>query len=257
MSIATELALARKTKAEIAKAIDEMGVKMPAGTAFGEYPDFIRKIGMSDWGILYTTDFPDGKKITEADYNTLTGIKNTDFALSFGNVPRANVTGFDFGIMPTAVPDGFLYGCNNLSSPITIPENITKIGNNFLSGCTTFNSQLKLPEGLLTIGDQFMLGCVEFAQPLTLPESITTIGSTFMVNMNNFTGILEINCPYSVQGSEMGVISVMPDEDPPIAYTEGVKISGKYANEWKGKLGDITPEFGLPFLRKLIVVEGS
>lgn len=335
MTIASELELLRSTKSNIAEAIRNSGVDMPEDAKFSEYGDYIRQIGMTDWGVLYTTTYPNGKELTEADYLALGGTSG-EYELSFGTVASSEITGFDFGKKPTTTPIFFLYNCQNINRNITIPRNITSIGDfflyyssfnqeivvpgtvksigaNFLSGypinanvtlengietigngflssclslnkpiilpdsitsigrdflssCKAFNNQVILSNNLNTIGDAFMMSCESFNQPLTLPVSVEVIGDEnnslgFMRGMGNFTGVLHVQCPASVikytsYGIRTTLANFIRDNSSiPSAYTQGVKLAGTYAEEWKAKLPDILYSgSGSDYCRKLILV---
>lgn len=201
MTIAGELELLRSTKADIATAIAEKGVEMPADTPFSEYGDYIRQIGMADWGILYTTEYPEGKELTEADYLALGDFNPDGYDLSFDFVANKEILGIDFGKKPTSIPDYFLRSCPKINRPIYIPTNIKTIGDWFLSGSETtqqiimsdsvtsigtmflsstkLGAELILPNSLTEIPPNFLIGAT-INQSLTIPDSVTAIGDNFM-----------------------------------------------------------------------------
>lgn len=137
---------------------------------------------LTDWGMLYTTEYPKGKELTEADYNKLgdPGSATSSINFSFGSVVKDTITRLDFGTKPTFTPTSFMSKCTNFNSPLDLPANLTTINNSFLSGCTAFNSPVVIPNKVTKIGDNFLSSCSEFNQPLSLPSTITSIGSNFL-----------------------------------------------------------------------------
>lgn len=290
MTITNDLELLKNTKADIASAIRENGVEMPEDTPFSEYPKYIKEItkAVTDWGILYTTTYPDGKELTEADYLALGSSNYNDYSLSFGTVPKTEILSFDFGIKPTTIPNFFLSRCANLKSISAIPDGITIIPNGFIQVCKSFNSPVVLPDTVTTIGQYFMQSCVafnspvilssnlkqianyfldgckSFAQPLTIPASVTLIGpanfsASFMRDCDDFTGPLYVACSSSVIQEEDNYnnlsVSISNASSIPPAYAQGVKLTGPYAQNWKDYLGDMPYSgSGSETVRKLTVV---
>lgn len=96
------------------------------------------------------------------------------------SVPKKSVKKFEFGSVPTTIPDNFLCGCHNLEHIDRIPEGITLIGDNFLSNCQSFNDNVILPTSLVSIGGNFLENCTAFNKPLAFPEGMTSIGNYWL-----------------------------------------------------------------------------
>lgn len=135
---------------------------------------------------------------SQAEFDSLAG---TATSMSIGGgtvtVTRArgagnnSIVGLDIGSVINATPPNFLQGCTNFTRPLTIPANVTTIGDYFMYGCTAFNSPLALPDTLATIGNSFMLGCTAFNQSLHtpsggMPTNLTAIGNYFLTGCQNF-----------------------------------------------------------------------
>ena len=66
------------------------------------------------------------------------------------------------------------YGCTNLTS-VTIPSNMTSIGNGMFYGCTSLVSVV-IPSGATSIGNDMFHGCIALSS-VTIPSSVTRIGN--------------------------------------------------------------------------------
>ena len=66
------------------------------------------------------------------------------------------------------------YGCMSLTS-VTIPSNMTSIGNGMFYGCTSLVSVV-IPSGATTIGNDMFHGCIALSS-VTIPSSVTSIGN--------------------------------------------------------------------------------
>ena len=103
---------------------------------------------------------------------------------------RSQITSFKFGSEVEHIPDYLCYGMSSLKS-ITIPNNVTSIGNNTFEGCTGLTSII-IGNGLKSIGDDAFEGCTGLTS-LTLPESLTSIGEYALNQCSNLTTIYSKN----------------------------------------------------------------
>lgn len=298
-TIADELNLLRNTKKEIATAITEMGVEVPESLPFSGYPDLIRELNVThippvggDWGVIYLSSDAMGDNYAytipdEESYNRLASNATTGYysmtdgtqidqsiisAFSFGRKTKSvgnhflalvkNITAIYHTENLETIGDFFCSSCQNLNCPLKL-ENIRTIGNNFLYGAQTFNSQITLGPQLTSIGTNFLGESPAFSQPLSIPSSVRSIGLLeFMNDKPRFVGPLEVNCPVSALGTLMYncLTLLKPTKScTDIGYTQGIKLTGKYAEEWKAALPDLNgvknssttnPKY---FYRKLIL----
>ena len=78
------------------------------------------------------------------------------------------------------------YGCSSLTS-LTLPSNVTKIGESAFEGCSSLTS-LTLPSSVTEIGRSAFEGCSSLTS-LTLPSSVTSIGSSAFYGCSGLTSI--------------------------------------------------------------------
>lgn len=180
--------------------IEEKGGEIPAeknmknlGAAIRSIPDK-PPTPTSNWGILYTSDHPEGIELqTETDWLELATFGSTAaFTINGKSIPITDVTGFEFGSRPTTIKSWFLYGCKNLTYLGQIPSSITKIDYNFLAGCSSFNMPISFPDGITETPGGFLLNGSSFNSLVTLPNSITTIDQGFLRNCANFNQPLNL-----------------------------------------------------------------
>lgn len=84
----------------------------------------------------------------------------------------------------TAIPNQFLYNYSNLVS-LTLPPNITSVGDNFMYGCHSFNKRLILPNSVKTIGRGFLSNSMSFSNglyPFDFPSQLTSISDDFFAS---------------------------------------------------------------------------
>ena len=85
---------------------------------------------------------------------------------------------------------------NCLFANITIPQNVTSIGNSAFEGCQKLTS-LKIPENVSTIGKRAFTGCSNL-EKITIPESVTTIEDEVFFNCKNLTNVTIPNSVKSI-----------------------------------------------------------
>ena len=78
------------------------------------------------------------------------------------------------------------YGCSSLTS-LTLPSNVTKIGESAFSGCSSLAS-LTLPSCVTEIGESAFEGCSSLTS-LTLPSSVTEIGRSAFEGCSSLTSL--------------------------------------------------------------------
>lgn len=91
--------------------------------------------------------------------------------------------------------DGILYNkdasvlicCPGAKESVTIPENVTSIGNVAFSECSSLTS-VNLPNSLISIGDFAFLACKSL-ESITIPESVTYVGARAFFNCDNLISV--------------------------------------------------------------------
>lgn len=114
-------------------------------------------------------------------------------------IPIACIKSYEFGTVPTTIPnyflvassvesvdmshanittigDGFLCGCGYFNSNVDL-TGVTSVGTNFLSKCVLFNGTLGDMSSLTAIGTRFLYNCQVFNHPIQLPSAITSLDS--------------------------------------------------------------------------------
>lgn len=112
-------------------------------------------------------------------------------------IPIACIKSYEFGTVPTTIPnyflvassvesvdmshanittigDGFLCDCGHFNSNVDL-TGVTSVGTNFLSKCVLFNGTLGDMSSLTAIGTRFLYNCQVFNQPIQLPSAITSL----------------------------------------------------------------------------------
>ena len=95
----------------------------------------------------------------------------------------------------STIPANAFRDCTLLNF-ITLPNNLTSIGNYAFYNCSGLIGGLTIPDSVITIGDSAFCNCSGFMGLLTIGESVQTIGNYAFYNCRNFTG--SINIPNSV-----------------------------------------------------------
>lgn len=81
------------------------------------------------------------------------------------------------------IENGILTKYNGLKSTVTIPANVTQIGNEAFKGCTNLTT-VNIPKGVTSIGDNAFEGCRELTT-VNIPASMTSIASNAFYNCDN------------------------------------------------------------------------
>lgn len=253
-------------KIAIKEALEEKGVTV-GDVSLDEYADLVRSIQTggsgeggdgTEYGTIYTTEFPDGKPLAVGDFDKLYGDDQSylkpPIEFSFGTVARDSIVKYSFGKNKTSIGDYFLYYCENLETvegmeqiidsignsflsstsinhPIILNDDITTIGDYFLSGASKFNSLLKLPNNLQSLGSGLLNGASIFNQPLVFPNSLTSIN-------NILVGAQAFNSPIALPASleELdNFLSHVPNFNQPIALPNGLKSIGSFFLNYASK----------------------
>ena len=82
---------------------------------------------------------------------------------------------------------GVFRGCNMLVS-ITIPENITDLGNNAFRGCSSLTSVV-LPSGITAIGQQTFSNCTSL-ETVDIPSNVQSIGRSAFWGCSSLTSVV-------------------------------------------------------------------
>ena len=102
----------------------------------------------------------------------------------FSNAP---VTSFIFGEGVEHIPGSICFGLELLTS-ITIPANVTSIGDHAFDGCYMLNSVV-LGNNVTTIGSYAFDGCSSLTS-VTIPNSVTSIGRNAFYDCSSLTSII-------------------------------------------------------------------
>lgn len=222
---------------------------------------------VEDWGTIYTTEYPEGLKLTSQDeYEELGSVFPPlgNYNVAGQSISRSSITKFRFGNKCTYVPDYFLDNCSNLeillqmNMPTSIGmhvlggtavetidfPNVTEIGDFFFIN-TDHNPTVILGNKLTTIGTDFMYDAAGYNTDLTIPPSVSSIGNDFLNNLNVYTATIYVETTAVPSGSQ----TLTTDDEEKPAYATGITIKGSHAEDWLDALPDSND---LPY-RKLIL----
>lgn len=168
----------------------------------------------AEWAMFSLSSSPDFSdlKYTEfqslEEYNSFADGENEPIRINGGTLERQQIRKYEFGGVPTAVPDYCLSNCDKLVSITEVPEGVVSIGDDFLrySGSSPDGvGRVLLPSTLKTIGDRFLAGPAVTKYPVNIPEGVTSIGASSM-SQNNAGGIFNqpISFPSSVTSMGSG-----------------------------------------------------
>ena len=109
------------------------------------------------------------------------------------------------------------YGCSSLTS-LTLPSNVTKIGESAFSGCSGLTS-LTLPSSVTSIGESAFSGCSGLTS-LTLPSSVTSIGRSAFYGCSGLTSLTLPSSVTSIGWSAFSGCSGLTSLTLPSSVTE-------------------------------------
>lgn len=84
------------------------------------------------------------------------------------------------------IGEQFMYGQNNFTGTITLPDTVEEIGRCFMGNGTRINVPITLPSSLKIIRDQFLGSNTIFNQPLVIPAGVELIENSFMNGCSSF-----------------------------------------------------------------------
>ena len=88
----------------------------------------------------------------------------------------------------TSIGDEAFDGCSGLTS-ITIPDGVTSIGRAAFYGCSGLKGELKIPDSVTSIGGAAFDGCSGLTGELKIPDGVTSIGSSVFSGCSGLTSI--------------------------------------------------------------------
>lgn len=156
MSYQDELQRLVEAKASMRQSIINKGVDVPQNAKIEDFAEYIKQIKASEaeddgteWGTLYTTDYPDGLVLEdEASYQALATSRTDDRSAIMVNgisLAARTVKGYTFGKNCTTIGVSFLRMCTGFDQNLIIPSYVTNIdGIGFMFKCDSFT-------GILTV----------------------------------------------------------------------------------------------------------
>lgn len=150
------------------------------------------------------------------------------------------------------IPAYFLDYCKSLKKLI-LPPYFVNLGLGFLRYCDAFDYPITFSQYMETLGGDFMVGCISFNQDLTLPASLKYASPNFFVSFmyecRRMTSTLYCYAHPGYGTTTPDRVLACSSNVYPM-FTEGVKLAGPYAQEWKNKYEDLQSSV----YRKLILV---
>ena len=127
------------------------------------------------------------------------------------------------------IPTFVFNNCKSLTS-VTIPNNVTSIGDNAFSGCSGLTS-VTIPNSVTSIGSVAFWGCSGLTS-ITIPNSVTSIGSAAFWGCSGLTSILSLNnTPPTCDGTY--VFNNVDKENCVLWVPKGSVAAYWEANGWK------------------------
>lgn len=127
------------------------------------------------------------------DGSTVTVTSHVSGEFAYGDLLIPETVSYDGkNYTITVVSDEAFDGCWGLSSNLSIPSTVTKIGDNAFSYCQ-FTGGLELPDNLTYIGDHAFAYCQWMRGALYIPDSVTYLGEGAFSGCMSFDGTLHIS----------------------------------------------------------------
>lgn len=151
----------------------------------------------AEWAMFSLSSSPDFSDLkyaefqSLAEYNSFANGEYDPISINGGTLERGQIRKYEFGSVPTAIPNYCLSNCNKLISITEVPEGVVSIGNDFLRRSGVYPDgvgRILLPSTLRTIGDNFLQGGSVTKYPVNIPNGVTSIGVDGM-NGGNSGGI--------------------------------------------------------------------
>lgn len=235
------------------------------GSADGEAKLIYKGFGRLDYGygtvIYYTNDaYTEIATVTmrsEDDVAQLCSNARSSASATIGGVtiPFSKIKEVDFTDKVINIGDDFLTEADHLES-VKLSKKLENIGRNFLFGCDRLTVPIVLPNNLQTIGHSFMGHTLyvsgAFSTPLVLPQSLTSINGRFLY-MNKYNLIYpEINVGNlspDILGTQYANSNFATTASTAPGYTTGVRIAGANRAAWLAAIPNLD---GPSYYRKLI-----
>ena len=166
----------------------------------------------AEWAMFSLSSSPDFSDLkyaefqSLAEYNSFANGEYDPISINGGTLERGQIRKYEFGSVPTTIPDYCLSNCDNLISITEVPEGVVSIGNDFLRRSGAYPDgvgRILLPSTLRTIGDNFLQGGSVTKYPVSIPNGVTSIGVDGM-NGGNSGGIFREPVSFPATLTSMG-----------------------------------------------------
>lgn len=212
------------------------------------FPDNITSMGHGVLGHCYDYNLPIkfSNNITSIGASFLCGYPGDAYG-SNSRLSKFNQT-VSFPALLSSFPRGFLKNNGAFNQSISIPTSTTAL-ESFAYNWTVFNQPVVIPNGVTSM-DSCFYRITKFNQNVTIPNSISSITSFFFYQVWDFVSTINFQSvrPTVLDNETLKLRAY--DTSP--AYTNGIKIKGTYANDWKTALPDVLSPYAPS--RKLIIV---
>lgn len=143
------------------------------------------------------------EKVTDAVYSTSLNSENGDFRIEDGVLVEYTGEGGIITIPEevTTIGEGAFYQCSSLKS-VTIPEGVTTIGEEAFYQCSSLES-VTIPEGVTKIGGRAFYQCSSL-ENVTIPEGVTTIAGALFYQCSSLESVIIPEGMTAIEGSAFG-----------------------------------------------------
>jgi hypothetical protein len=128
----------------------------------------------------------------------------------------------------TAIGENALRECSKISNALTIPQGVTSIGAAAFYNCSRLTGNLTLPAGLTAIADNTFYGCSGFRGNLKIPTGVTAVGARAFQLCSGLTALslpqklTSIGDHAFMECSGLTSVSAHNPVPVPVAYLDGV-----------------------------------
>jgi Bacterial Ig-like domain (group 4). len=123
--------------------------------------------------------------VNNVNYSSIGGLLYDKAGTTLIECPRS-ITSVSIPENVTRIGDSAFQGCSKLTG-ITLPQSITSIGDSTFGGCSALTG-ITLPQSVISIGDRAFDYCTALTG-ITLPQSVTSIGDCAFSSCLFLTGI--------------------------------------------------------------------